>query len=56
MAKKIGIIGGGIAGTALGYNLSLYGDEAEIHIFEKDESAAEPQQNLQAQFVCSTIH
>ena len=36
MAKKIGIIGGGIAGTALGYNLSLYGDEAEIHVFEKD--------------------
>lgn len=32
---KIGIIGGGIAGTALGYYLSLY-DNAEISIFEKD--------------------
>lgn len=32
---KIGIIGGGIAGTALGYHLSLY-DDAEITIFEKD--------------------
>lgn len=33
--KKIGIIGGGISGTALGYHLSLY-DEAEVTIFEKD--------------------
>ncbi len=33
--KRIGIIGGGIAGTALGYYLSLY-DDAEITIFEKD--------------------
>lgn len=32
---KIGIIGGGIAGTALGYNLSLY-EDAEISLFEKD--------------------
>ena len=33
--KKIGIIGGGISGTALGYHLSLY-DEAEVTLFEKD--------------------
>ena len=33
--KKIGIIGGGISGTALGYHLSLY-DNADITIFEKD--------------------
>lgn len=33
--KKIGIIGGGVAGAALGYYLSLY-DGAEITIFEKD--------------------
>lgn len=33
--KKIGIIGGGISGTALGYHLSLY-DDAEIVLFEKD--------------------
>src|SRR3990170_8821610 len=37
MAKrKIGIIGGGIVGTALGYNLSLY-DEFEVLLFEKDQ-------------------
>jgi glycine/D-amino acid oxidase-like deaminating enzyme len=34
--KKIGIIGGGIVGTAVGYNLSLY-DEFEVIIFEKDQ-------------------
>ena len=34
--KKIGIIGGGISGTALGYQLSLYDGEAEITVFEKD--------------------
>ena len=33
--KRIGIIGGGISGTALGYNLSLY-EDAEITLFEKD--------------------
>lgn len=33
--KRIAIIGGGIAGTSLGYNLSLY-DEAEVVLFEKD--------------------
>lgn len=33
--KKIGIIGGGISGAALGYYLSLY-EEAEVTIFEKD--------------------
>ena len=35
MKKKIGIIGGGISGTALGYNLSLY-DDADVTIYEKD--------------------
>lgn len=35
MSKKIGIIGGGISGTCLGYNLSLYQD-AEVTLFEKD--------------------
>ena len=34
--KKIGIIGGGISGTALGYHLSLYDGEAEVIVFEKD--------------------
>ena len=34
--KKIGIIGGGISGAALGYYLSLYSGEAEVTIFEKD--------------------
>ena len=33
--KKIGIIGGGISGTCLGYHLSLY-DNAEVVVFEKD--------------------
>ena len=33
--KRIGIIGGGISGTCLGYHLSLY-DNAEIIVFEKD--------------------
>lgn len=33
--KKIGIIGGGISGAALGYYLSLY-EDADITIFEKD--------------------
>lgn len=31
--KRIGIIGGGISGTALGYHLSLY-DNAEVVLFE----------------------
>lgn len=35
MKKKIAIIGGGISGTCLAYNLSLY-DNAEITVFEKD--------------------
>lgn len=35
MSKKIGIIGGGISGTCLGFNLSLYQD-AEVVLFEKD--------------------
>lgn len=35
MSKKIGIIGGGISGTCLGYNLSLY-EDAEVTLFEKD--------------------
>lgn len=34
--KKIGIIGGGIVGTALGYNLSLY-DNADVTLFEKSQ-------------------
>jgi len=34
--KKIGIIGGGIVGTALGYNLSLY-DSIDVTLFEKDQ-------------------
>jgi len=33
--KRIGIIGGGISGTCLGYHLSLY-DNAEVVVFEKD--------------------
>lgn len=33
--KRIGIIGGGISGTCLGYHLSLY-DNAEVTVFEKD--------------------
>ena len=32
---RIGIIGGGISGTALGYHLSLY-DNAEVTLFEKN--------------------
>jgi len=37
MAKKrVGIIGGGIMGAALGYNLSLY-DHIEVTLFEKDQ-------------------
>ncbi|MDR1979705.1 MAG: FAD-binding oxidoreductase [Synergistaceae bacterium] len=32
---RVGIIGGGISGTALGYHLSLY-DNAEIVLFEKN--------------------
>ena len=34
--KKVGIIGGGIVGTALGYNLSLY-DSVDVTLFEKDQ-------------------
>jgi glycine/D-amino acid oxidase-like deaminating enzyme len=34
--KKIGIIGGGIVGTTLGYNLSLY-DNADVTLFEKSQ-------------------
>ncbi|HEC60667.1 MAG TPA: FAD-binding oxidoreductase [bacterium] len=37
--KRVGIIGGGIVGTALGYNLSLY-DDVEIILFEKDQIAS----------------
>lgn len=34
--KKVGIIGGGIVGTVLGYNLSLY-DSVDVTLFEKDQ-------------------
>jgi len=34
--KRIGIIGGGILGTSLGYHLSLY-ENAEVTLFEKDQ-------------------
>jgi len=34
--KKVGIIGGGIVGTAVGYNLSLY-DSIEVTVFEKNQ-------------------
>jgi glycine/D-amino acid oxidase-like deaminating enzyme len=37
--KKVGVIGGGIVGTALGYNLSLY-DHLEVYLFEKDQIAS----------------
>ena len=37
--KKICIIGGGISGTALGYNLSLY-DDAEVTLYEKGRIGA----------------
>lgn len=39
MMKKIAIIGGGISGSALGYNLSLY-EDADVTIFEKDRIGA----------------
>jgi sarcosine oxidase subunit beta len=34
--KKVGVIGGGIVGTAVGYNLSLY-DHLDVVLFEKDQ-------------------
>ena len=34
--KRVGIIGGGIVGTALGYDLSLY-DTIDVTLFEKDQ-------------------
>jgi len=34
--KKVGIIGGGIVGAVLGYNLSLY-DSVDVTLFEKDQ-------------------
>ena len=37
--KRVGIIGGGIVGTALGYNLTLY-DHVEVTLFEKDQIAS----------------
>ena len=46
--KRIGIIGGGISGTCLGYHLSLY-DNAEI------PSAELPQQSPLEPYVSLTI-
>ena len=34
--KRVGIIGGGIVGTALGYHLSLH-PNIEVSLFEKDQ-------------------
>ena len=40
MAKKrVGVIGGGIVGTAVAYNLSLY-DHIDVTLFEKDQIGA----------------
>ncbi|MCP4113593.1 MAG: FAD-binding oxidoreductase [Desulfobacteraceae bacterium] len=35
-SQRVGIIGGGIVGAALGYNLSLY-DHIDVTIFDKDQ-------------------
>ncbi len=50
--KRIGIIGGGISGAALGYYLSLY-EEADITILRKTALAAEPPQSLRAR--CASL-
>ncbi len=34
--KKVGVIGGGIVGTSVAYNLSLY-DFIDVTLFEKDQ-------------------
>lgn len=52
--KRIGIIGGGISGTCLGYHLSLY-DNAEVIVFEKDTIGGAPQQNQRGRYVCLMI-
>ena len=49
--KRIGIIGGGISGTALGFNLSLY-DDADV---KRGVSAAAPRRNAPGRSACSTI-
>ena len=51
--KRIGIIGGGISGTCLGYHLSLY-DNAEVIVFEIP-SAELPQQSPLEPYVSLTI-
>lgn len=35
--KKVGIIGGGIIGTAIAYHLSKMSEEVGVHVFEKDQ-------------------
>ena len=52
--KKIGIIGGGISGAALGYYLSLYSGEAEVTIFEKDRIGCGTTASPPAPCACST--
>lgn len=52
--KKICIIGGGISGTALGYNLSLY-DDAEVTLYEKAASVLARHRNQLARYACSMI-
>ncbi len=53
--KKIGIIGGGIVGTDLGYNLSLY-DNADVTVFEKSQIGSEQPPNRPERSACLTIH
>ena len=50
--KKICIIGGGISGTALGYNLSLY-DDAEV--MKKAASVLARHRNQRVRYACSMI-
>lgn len=52
--KKIGIIGGGISGAALGYYLSLYSGEAEVTILKRIALAAARRPSPPAPCACST--